>query len=350
MGSKGAPPPDYQPLADASADAARIQAGLGRDQLAFAREQYDRSAPVLEQIAKQQIAAQDEQMSQARDYYNYQKDTYRPLERGLVADAQNFNTEAYQNQVASQAAADAGRAFGIGQQQNQRAMASMGANPNSGRFAGMQNATGLQQAAMRANAMTGARNQAQQMGYARKLDAAGLGRGLAGASAAAYGGASNAGSMAGQNAQSAGQNYMGNMAIGSGTIGAGQQMQIGGLGNLLNNQTSAYVNTAGSFLGDVGAIAGAGASIYATSGSDERVKENIQEVGVDQRTALTLYEFNYKKEFGDPSIRYRGVMAQEVELSYPDAVITRTDGAFNGYMAVNYDALGIEFKEVSNGA
>jgi len=344
MGSKGAPPPDYQPLADASADAARIQAGLGRDQLAFAREQYDRSAPVLEQIANQQIAAQDEQMSQARDYYNYQKDTYRPLERGLVADAQNFNTEAYQNQVASQAAADAGRAFGIGQQQNQRAMASMGANPNSGRFAGMQNATGLQQAAMRANAMTGARNQAQQMGYARKLDAAGLGRGLAGASAAAYGGASNAGSMAGQNAQSAGQNYMGNMAIGSGTIGAGQQMQIGGLGNLLNNQTSAYVNTAGSFLGDVGAIAGAGASIYATS--DERVKENIVEVAVDQRTALPLYEFNYKEGFGDPNIRYRGVMAQEVELSYPDAVAVMD----NGYMSVNYDALGIEFKEVSNGA
>ena len=344
MGSKGAPPPDYQPLADASADAARIQAGLGRDQLAFAREQYDRSAPVLEQIANQQIAAQDEQMSQARDYYNYQKDTYRPLERGLVADAQNFNTEAYQNQVASQAAADAGRAFGIGQQQNQRAMASMGANPNSGRFAGMQNATGLQQAAMRANAMTGARNQAQQMGYARKLDAAGLGRGLAGASAAAYGGASNAGSMAGQNAQSAGQNYMGNMAIGSGTIGAGQQMQIGGLGNILNNQTSAYVNTAGSVLGDIGAIAGAGASMYATS--DERVKENIVEVAVDQRTALPLYEFNYKEGFGDPNIRYRGVMAQEVELSYPDAVAVMD----NGYMSVNYDALGIEFKEVSNGA
>tara|TARA_R110002073_G_scaffold307760_2_gene477521 strand:+ start:7962 stop:8996 length:1035 start_codon:yes stop_codon:yes gene_type:complete len=344
MGSKGAPPPDYTPLAEASAEAARIQAGLGREQLAFAREQYDRSAPILEGIASQQMAAQNDQMAQARDYYNYQKDTYRPLEQGIVADAQNFNTEAYQNQVASQAAADSGRAFGIGQQQNQRAMAAMGANPNSGRFAGMQNASGLQQAAMRANSMTGARNQAQQMGYARKLDAAGLGRGLAGASAAAYGGASNAGSQAGQNAQSSGQNYMGNMAIGSGTIGAGQNMQIQGLSNILNNQTSAYINTSGSVLGDIGAIAGAGASIYATS--DERVKENIVEVAVDQRTALPLYEFNYKEGFGDPNIRYRGVMAQEVELSYPDAVAVMD----NGYMSVNYDALGIEFKEVSNGA
>ena len=347
MGSKGAPPPDYAPLAEASAEAARIQAGLGREQLAFAREQYDRSAPLLEGIANQQMAAQNEQMAQARDYYNYQRDTYRPLERGIVADAQRFNTEAYQNQLAGQAAADAGRAFGISQQQNQRAMAAMGANPNSGRFAGMQNASGLQQAAMRANAMTGARNQAQQMGYARKLDAAGLGRGLAGASAAAYGGASQAGSMAGQNAQSAGQNYMGNMAIGSGTIAQGQQMQLSGLSNILNNQTSSYINTSGSFLGDVGgALGGAAAAYTAFGGSDRRIKENIEEVGVDQRTALPLYEFNYIKEFSDPSIRYRGVMADDVELVYPEAVV---DTEF-GYKAVNYGMLGIEFKEVSNGA
>ena len=356
MGSKGAPPPDYAPLAEASAEAARIQAGLGREQLAFAREQYDRSAPLLEGIANQQMAAQNEQMAQARDYYNYQRDTYRPLERGIVADAQRFNTEAYQNQLAGQAAADAGRAFGISQQQNQRAMAAMGANPNSGRFAGMQNASGLQQAAMRANAMTGARNQAQQMGYARKLDAAGLGRGLAGASIAAYGGANQAGSMAGGNAQSAGQNYMGNMAIGSGTIAAGQQMQLSGLSNILNNQTSAYVNTSGSLLGDIGGALGGAAAAYTAftnpaaaasmGGSDRRIKENIVEVGVDQRTALPLYEFNYRKEFSDPDIRYRGVMADDVELVYPDAV-TETDF---GFKAVNYGMLGIEFKEVSNGA
>jgi hypothetical protein len=346
MGSKGAPPPDYEPLAQASKEAAEIQAGLGREQLAFAREQYDRSAPILEGIANQQMAAQSEQMDQARDYYNYQRDTFRPVERGLVADAQRFNTEDYRNQLASQASADAGLAFSQNQRMNQRAMGSMGVNPNSGRFAGMQNASNLALSAQRANAMTNSRTQADQMGYARKLDAVGMGRGLAGASAAAYGGASGAGSMAGQNAQSAGQNYMGNMAIGAGTIGNGQQMQLGGLGNILNNQTSSYINTSGSFLGDVGAIAGAGASAYATSGSDRRIKDNVVEVGVDQRTALPLYEFNYKPEFGDPTIRYRGVMADEVELSYPDAVVD-TDA---GFKAVNYGMLGIEFKEVTHGA
>lgn len=89
----------------------------------------------------------------------------------------------------------------------------------------------------------------------------------------------------------------------------------------------------------IGAIAGAGAKMYT---SDERLKENIEEVAVDQRTALTIYEFNY---IGDTSKRFRGVMAQEVEMSYPDAVI-QTD---TGFKAVNYELLGIEFKEVSHG-
>jgi len=342
MGKNKIAAPDYAPLAEASAEAARIQAGLGREQLAFAKQQYDRSAPILEGIARQQVDAQNEQMAQARDYYNYQRDTYRPLERSIVQDAQRMNTEAYRNELASQAAADAGRAFGISQQQNQRAMASMGANPNSGRFAGMQNASGLQQAAARAATMTGTRTQAQQMGYARQLDAAGLGRGLAGASAAAYGGATGAGAAAGQSAQSAGQNYMGNMAIGAGTIGAGQKMQLQGLGNVLNNQTQTYINTSGSFLGDLGGIMGGAASLY-TAFSDRKIKENIVEVGVDQRTALTLYEFNY---IGDTERRFRGVMADEVELVYPDAV-TNTD---LGFKAVDYGALGIEFKEIQHGA
>ena len=342
MGKKSDPaPPDYTPLANASREAAQVMAGLGREQLAFAKDQYNRSAPVLEAIANQQMAAQNEQMGQARDYYNYMRDTYRPLERGLVADAARFNTEAYREDMAAKAAADAGRAFGISQAQNQRAMASMGVNPASGRFANMNNATGLQQAAQRAAAMTGARTNAEQMGYARKLDAAGLGRGLSGASTAAYGGATNAGSQAGLNAQSAGQNYMGNMGTGANTMLGGYNAQISGLGTVLNNQTSAYVNSNDSFLGDLGGLMGGAASMY-TAFSDRRLKENIKEVGVDQRTALTLYEFNYIND----ERKFVGVMADEVELSYPEAV-TDTD---LGFKAVNYDMLGIEFKEVRHGA
>jgi len=344
MGKSSAPPPDYQPLADASSAAMEAQVGLGRDQLAFAKEQYNRAAPQLEAVSRQQMQAQEEQMTQARDYYDYQKDTFRPVERGLVADAERFNTEAYRNQLATQASADAGVAFGQTQASNQRAMAAMGANPNSGKFAGMQNASGLALAANRANAMTSSRMQADQMGYARKLDAVGMGRGLSGASIAAYGGANQSGSMAGGNAQSAGQNYMGNMSRGAGTVAGGYNSQLQGLSSVLNAQTQTYINSNDSFMGDLGGVLGGAGALAKAGGfvalSDRRLKENVREVSVDQRTALSLYEFNY---IGDDTRKYVGVMADEVELSYPEAVAIMD----NGFMAVDYEALGIEFKELT---
>jgi hypothetical protein len=338
MGKSNPAPPDYTPLANASKEAAAIMAGLGREQLSFARQQYNEVSPIMREVAGLQMDAQRQQMEQGQDYYNYLQETYRPLERSIVADAENFNTAAYRDQLASQAAADVGLAFGRTRAMNERAMASMGVNPNSGRFAGVNNASVLSQAAARAGIMTNTRNQAEQLGYARKLDAAGLGRNLSGSSLGAYQGATNAGTAAGANLQSAGQNYMGNMAIGSGTIGQGQQMNLQGLSSVLNAQTQTYINTQDSFLSDLGGLMGGAASLF-TAFSDRRLKENIKEVGVDQRTALTLYEFSYK---ANPSKRYIGVMADEVELVYPEAV-TESDG----YKQVRYDLLGIEFKEVA---
>ena len=50
--------------------------------------------------------------------------------------------------------------------------------------------------------------------------------------------------------------------------------------------------------------------------SDIAMKENIEFVKVDPETGLNIYEFNYK---GDPD-RYQGVIAQEVDRRFPDAV------------------------------
>lgn len=340
MGKNSAPPPDYTPLAEASAESARIMGELGQDQLAFARQQYDDTLPTLQNIADQQIAAQNEQLRQGRDYYDYSVDTYRPLEQGLVAQARDFNTDAYREQLASQAAADTGLAFGRTQDATNRQMAAMGVNPNSGRFASINAANDLGLAAARAGAMNSTRQQAEQLGFARQMDTANLGRGLPSASLAAYGGAQNAGNAAGANVQSAGQNYIGNMAVGSGTIASGQQMNMQGLSNILNAQTNAYVNSNDSFLGDLGGLLGGGARLY-SSGifSDRRLKTNIKQVGADERTELALYEFEY---INWPGKRFVGVMADEVEVSHPNAV-----DSSGSYKMVDYGQLGIEFKEAS---
>jgi hypothetical protein len=55
--SNPTPAPDYEPLANASREAAEVQAKLGREQLDFAKEQYDRTAPMLERVANQQMAS-----------------------------------------------------------------------------------------------------------------------------------------------------------------------------------------------------------------------------------------------------------------------------------------------------
>ena len=347
MGKKSNDAPDYTPLANASDAAAEKMAKLGQNQLDFSKQQYDENAPLIRDIATKQGLMMDQQMAQGKDYYDYNKSTFRPLEQQMVADAQAFDTDAYRNQLATRAAADSGLAFNRTRQANERAMASMGVNPNSGRFQGLGAQSALMQSANRAGAMTGTRERAQQMGHARKMDAAGLGRGLAGASSGAYAGALGAGNSAAGNYGMAGQQHLGGMAQGAATIGSGLNMQLSGLGNVLNAQTEMAVNAPdNSLLGSIGGIAGAATSMYTAGGSggnwgmfsDIRLKDNIEFAGVDDVTGLNLYDFNYK---WNPK-RFRGVMAQEVKEMYPEAVYT--SGA--GWMAVYYDMLGIEMKEV----
>lgn len=71
--------------------------------------------------------------------------------------------------------------------------------------------------------------------------------------------------------------------------------------------------------------------------SDARLKTDITPVGTADN-GLTLYHFRY---VGLPMV-YEGVMAQDVLTHSPDAVIQMP----GGYMAVDYDALGLEMRRI----
>jgi len=316
MGGKSQKAPDYSGMEQ-----------VAREQLNFAKQQYSDLLPIAQEIGGLQADAQRQQMAQAGDYYNYMQETFRPVEQSLVSQAQEFNTDAYRQQMAQQASTAAARAFEQSQAMTGRSLAARGVNPASGAARGADRATSLQQSAMRTQAMTGSRQQAEQMGYARMLDAAGLGRGLAGASTAAYAGASGAGS-AGMNTYMApGNQYQ------AGLANAGQTY-----GNMANMQNQAFMQGQANEAGMFGSLVGAGAT-YATFASDRRLKDGIEYVGTDDVTGLNLYEFNY---ISDPDTRYIGVMADEVMEYNPDAVIEQDDG----YFAVDYDMLGLEMVEV----
>jgi hypothetical protein len=72
--------------------------------------------------------------------------------------------------------------------------------------------------------------------------------------------------------------------------------------------------------------------------SDIRTKENIKQIHW-LPNGLPVYEYEYKTEFKDHPLaghgKFVGVMAQEVEQMYPQAVTTLD----NGYKAVNYGLL-----------
>lgn len=327
MGGKSSPPPpDYSGME-----------ALGREQLAFSKQQYAEMKPLAERVAAQQMASQEQQMQQAQDYYDYQQQTFRPLEQGLVRQAQEYDTEANRERIASQAAADTARAFGTAEGMTSRNLARRGVGPGSGNAMAMQNQNALSLASARAGAMTGARTQAEQLGYARKLDVTGLGRGLAGASTAAYSGATGAGTAGLASSMAPGNQYMGGLGAAGNTMGG-----------ILNSQTSVY-NTAQSQADPLATVVGMGIGAYAggyggaagkaAGTSDIRLKQNIERVGTDERTQLPIYEFEYK---ANPGERFRGVMAHEVEVNFPDAVITRADG----YKAVFYERLGMQMVKV----
>lgn len=337
MGGKSAPAPDYSGLAAANQYAAQVSERLGNRQMDMAQRQYNEMKPLAQRVAEQQMAAQTQQMQQAQDYYDYQRGTFRPVEQGLVRDAQEFSTAGYREQLARDAAAASAQAFGQTQAMAARAAAARGINMNSGAGLALQNQNALGLAAQRAQAMTGARTQAEQMGWARRMDVTGLGRNLAGASTAAYQGATGAGTSGLNTAMAPGNALAQQFGQGVNTTMQGAQLGIQGAGTMLSNQVSQN-NAAMQAEGQMyGAMLGAGATVAARS--DRRLKEDIKLVGKDERTGLNLYEFKYKGGSGDT---YIGVMADEVKVNFPEAVFTMPDG----FDAVNYEKLGIEFKKV----
>jgi len=345
MGGKSQPAPDYSAMTAATEKGIATAERLGNRQMDFAQRQYEEMKPLAERVYTQQMAAQDQQMKQAQDYYDYQLRTFRPMETGLVSQVQNYNTEGNRAQIAAQAAADAANAFQTSQGVSNREMARRGLNPSSGAGLMLRNQNAINLASMTAGAATNARRQAEGIGFARTMDVTGLGRNLAGASTGAYSAATAAGSTGLTSAMAPGNQYSQAFGQGANYSLEGARLGVQGQGNILNSQTSAFnagLNAQGEMIGGLvgaGGKLGAAALPFMMGGSDRRLKENIKVVGRDERTKLPLYEFEYRNGTGR---RFIGVMADEVEKKFPRMVVTRPDG----YKAVNYAGLGIRMLEV----
>lgn len=75
-----------------------------------------------------------------------------------------------------------------------------------------------------------------------------------------------------------------------------------------------------------------------TEASDRRLKTDAVWVGLT-RDSIPIWRYRYK---GTPQV-FQGVMAQDVALRRPDALVTRS----NGMLAVNYSRLGLKMRQVA---
>lgn len=336
-----APAPDYTPVAQASKESAEVMAALGRDQLAESQRQYDKNMAVAQPVIDAQLGLMNQTKDQGDQYFNYWKSNAQPVEGKLRDQAMQEMDPSFWETQAGQAMADARK--GTTQQQNQliRQGLRYGYSPSklASLAASMANSQGLGVASMGNNA----RQQARNVGFARGMDVSGLYRGMPGASQGAYGLANNSGNSAVANSMQPGNQLLSGMAQGAGITGQGLGYQLQGLGGILNAQSS-YANSlnanSGGGLGALLGTAGQLGAAWLMKPSDRRLKENIVPAGTDENTGLNLYEFTYKD---DPEQRcFRGVMADEVESKFPDAVVYDD----LGFASVNYGLLGIEMVEV----
>lgn len=340
-GGSSAPPPDPN-LINANIRAIDIQ----NQAIQKMMSQSDAMAP----LQNEQIRFG---LDSARSAYDQSQEdrTWMLGRRGILADTQDkmakdaadFNTEGRANELAGQATADVNAAFSNAQAQNGRAMARMGINPGSGKAQALGNQTAIAQAAAMAGASTNARTAARNEGRALTDRVANsvagypaMGMQATGAGAG-YGASGITIANTGLGGLNSGVAQAGNMA---GSMGANAASMYGAMGSYKNGQDQLNQGESfGSIVGGLGGLA-AGAAKIAPLFSDRRLKENITLVGKDENTGLNLYEFSY---ISDPAhIRFRGVMADEVQAFKPDAVIYNKQG----FASVDYGMLGIEMIEV----
>lgn len=187
--------------------AANASTQLGRDWLNFTMQQYQDAAPARDQAAKTaeevsraQLAALTTNTELAKEYADYYRTTYVPLEKSIVADATGYDTPEKRQAAADSAMADVNKGFAAVNEANMRRLAASGIDPASTRAMSVMQGQDMAHATANAGAAYAARKGVETTGFARKMDAASLGRNLPSAQATSANTGINAGNSATGNA------------------------------------------------------------------------------------------------------------------------------------------------------
>lgn len=373
------------------------QLGISQKQAALAEEAarqqmgiVGRQAELAEQVTGKQLAMSDKQLEIANQQQqwatadrNRYENVFLPIEDQFIDEATNYASPERQAQAAAEARADVQRSADVARAQSQRQMASMGVNPNSGRFAGVDRAAEIETALATAGAQNQARTQVRDKGLALKADVANMGRGLPAQSAqatslglgAGQASAGTAGAAVGTSGaavgslQGLGAGY--SPAVGSlsaagsslgsalgamgasnanflnsqGIMGQGYGMAMQGVGSQANILNQQYQNQLNAWSANQQASAQNSAGIFGAVGtglglafSSKKLKENRKPAkdGLKAVNSMPIEEYKYKKGVADEG-EHVGPMAEDFQ---------KATGKGDGTTIALQDAIGVTMKAV----
>lgn len=315
--------------------AALMQAELSKEQLEWAKQIYAETADdrvaataTANQVSQAQLEAQQLQNKISQAGYEDYNSIYRPLEQKVVADAQSYDTPARRAAEAQAASSDVEASIAAQRGATMRAMERSGVNPASGKVMAMAGAMDIGAAKAKAGAANQAMRNVEQQGYARRMDAANLGRNIASAQGTNASIASQLGSNAvgsagaGLSAASSGQGI-----LNSGYAGA--QSGLAGAASTYNqiaqNQMAAKQSSTGLFAG-LGSAAGQLGAAAITAWSDRDMKQDVREASTESAleavrdTPVALWRYKDGSKGADGGKRHLGPMAQDLHENAGDAV------------------------------
>lgn len=149
---------------------------LGRNTAFFADGLATRADELGKEYEGKYNAEAQRQGQFSKEEMDRYRSTFRPVQDKVVSDAMNWDSAARLESEAGKARADVVGGAELQRQAQQRQMASMGVNPNSGRFNGVERATDTMTALGAAGAQNMARDNARMQGVQMRTGAAQLGQ------------------------------------------------------------------------------------------------------------------------------------------------------------------------------
>jgi len=226
------------------------------------RPMQQRDAELRAGLIEDTRASMRQQQRFADEQNRFYRETFQPVERRTVQDAMEYDSPENVQRRMGIASANVQSQFSNAANQNRRALAAYGINPNSGAFARANNMLTTQQGVASAAAQTGAAFDMEDRGIALRSGVANFGRNMPNTAAQFFAGSGAAGSNVANISSQGMQNVANNAAV----MGQGFNTAIQGnqsAGNLYLGQYNAQMQgymanqqRIGDMFGAIGTFAG----------------------------------------------------------------------------------------------